>query len=41
MSDDFWRKGQELALNPGPIEEDEDDYPNPKKKKRCSCYVEL
>lgn len=33
MSDDFWRKGQELALNPGPIEEDEDDYPNPNKKK--------
>jgi hypothetical protein len=34
MSDDFWRKGQEVALNPPKLEEDDDDdYPSSKKKK--------
>ncbi|CAN5242227.1 hypothetical protein BH09BAC5_BH09BAC5_02770 [soil metagenome] len=32
MSDDYWRKGQELALNPPPQEDDDDDYPSAKKK---------
>lgn len=33
MSDDYWRKGQELALNPPPQDDDDDDYPSVKKKK--------
>ena len=34
MSDDYWRKGQEVALNPRKVEEDDDDdYPSSKKKK--------
>ncbi len=34
MSDDFWRKGQEVALNPPPADDDDDDdYPRAKKKK--------
>lgn len=32
MSDDFWRKGQELALNPPPQNDDDDDYPSSRKK---------
>jgi hypothetical protein len=32
MSDDFWRKGQELALKPPPQDDDDDDYPSAKKK---------
>ncbi len=32
MSDDYWRKGQELALNPPAHDDDDDDYPASKKK---------
>lgn len=31
MSDDFWRKGQEITLNPKPVDEDE-DVPRLKRK---------
>lgn len=31
MSDDFWRKGQEIALNPKPVDDDE-DIPRLKRK---------
>jgi hypothetical protein len=34
MSDDYWRKGQEVALHPPPADDDDDDdYPGSKKKK--------
>lgn len=33
MSDDYWRKGQELALNPPPRDEDDEDLPLHKRKK--------
>lgn len=33
MSDDYWRKGQELALNPPPRDDDDDDLPPHKRKK--------
>ncbi|CAN5765337.1 hypothetical protein BH11BAC7_BH11BAC7_13530 [soil metagenome] len=32
MSDDLWKKGQEIALQPPPQDDDEDDYPAVKKK---------
>jgi hypothetical protein len=32
MSDDYWKKGQELALNPPPQDDDDDDYPSVRKK---------
>ncbi len=32
MSDDYWRKGQELALNPPQQNDDDDDYPSSRKK---------
>jgi hypothetical protein len=32
MSDDFWRKGQEITLNPVPQDDDDDDRPAWKKK---------
>lgn len=48
MSDDYWRKGQELALNPPPQDDDDDDYPSARKKKeirhmsksKIAAYIE-
>lgn len=33
MSDDYWRKGQELALNPPVFDDDDDDLPPSKRRK--------
>lgn len=39
MSDDFWRKGQEIALNPPPADDDDDDLPRWKKKQATPVKV--
>lgn len=42
MSDDYWRKGQEIALKPIVDDDDDDDYPRNKKapvKQMSKCRV--